>query len=694
MTCEMNPGESCRLLKNMASFHGYSVVRPIACGGDGEVWLVRHGILQTDFAVKVMPKAAFERDAELRNQFSVEARVAGMVRHPSLVSVYDAGLDERTGLYFLVMDYMSRGSVAKRLSVERKFSVRKAASIVRTVAKGLCELKKIGIVHRDVKPQNMLIAANGDVKLADFGISLSLNSRPRAARSDVAIGTPLYMSYEQIADSNSLDCRADVYSLGVSFFEMLTGICPDSELTADQLFRARLNGKRLPDVRTINKSIPGDVANLVYRMTDPDVSRRVGGPEAVVAELDAILGNGAGKSGVRESRWMLPAILAVVVGLFSLLCYMFVKIPSWMAASREPQAKPSLYSGEDDIARIPVNVVTQFVESTREIVKTVVVTASEDSVRSEPVRTDDVVADNAEVRPEPEPVPAAADEAVDEKADEAAEDAGGEIGRTACGIRIECRFDMTNALNRLSQLIFLADAEVRKFIPFASNMRVQNSVNVIRIVKSCSGRDGWKKNGKTLEIALGFIEADEKLDFLVSSFMTSYRDARAQEPFAAEIYRYIQYRVWEGVLTARQKVFQANVPRTKIDGAIEFCKATRRQYGPNDYNGQRRLYGSVRHVVPRDKVLRNREGNVFMILSIAESLNSSAIKRYFMEKRRVLGQGALGSSASASDFIAMLSNAVGCNLFPLLSRNGWNVDRFAAKVKVRRLAEPELFGER
>ena len=219
-------------------------------------------------------------------------------------------------------------------------------------------------------------------------------------------------------------------------------------------------------------------------------------------------------------------------------------------------------------------------------------------------------------------------------------------------------------------------------------------MNVIRIVKSCNGREGWKKNGKTLEIGLDFVEADEKLEFLVASFMTSYRDGRATEPFASEMYRYIQYRVWEGVLTARRKVFQAKVPRTKINGAIEFCKATRRQYGPNDYNGQRRVYGSVRNVVPRDRIPRNREGNVFMILSMAESLNSSAIKRYFMEKKRVLGQGALGGVASASDFTAMLSNAVGYNLFPLLSRNGWNVDKFAAKVKMRRLAEPQIFGDR
>ena len=154
----------CSLLKGMAEFHGYSVVRPVGVGGAGEVWLVRHSMLQTDFAVKIIPKAVLDADAELRDQFSVEAKISGMVRHPSLVSVYDAGLDDSTGLYFLVMDYMPGGTVASRLSRERRFPLRKAASFVRNVAAGLVELKRLGIVHRDIKPLNMLIAADVHIR--------------------------------------------------------------------------------------------------------------------------------------------------------------------------------------------------------------------------------------------------------------------------------------------------------------------------------------------------------------------------------------------------------------------------------------------------------------------------------------------------------------------------------------------------
>lgn len=100
---------SGRLLKGMSKFRGYTVVKPVGIGGEGEVWLVHHDVLHVDFAVKVVPKSVMDADPDLRSQFAVEARISGKVRHPSLVSVYDAGFDEPTGLYYLVMDYMPDG---------------------------------------------------------------------------------------------------------------------------------------------------------------------------------------------------------------------------------------------------------------------------------------------------------------------------------------------------------------------------------------------------------------------------------------------------------------------------------------------------------------------------------------------------------------------------------------------------------
>lgn len=689
----MNGCVSCRLLKSMAVFHGYSVVRPIAKGGEGEVWLVRHALLQTDFAVKVIPKSILDNDAELLSQFSAEARIAGKVRHPSLVSVYDAGLDERTGLYFLVMDFMPGGSVAKRLSVLRKFSVGKAASIVRMIALGLVELKRLGIVHRDVKPQNMLVAANGDVRLADFGISLFVNSSRAAARSDVAIGTPLYMSYEQIADSNSVDSRADVYSLGVSFFEMLAGTCPDSELSTDELLRVRLEGKRLPDIRTLNAAIPEDVACLIYRMTDPDVVHRISGPEAVVAEIDAILDKDKKQPGAPVGKRLGVLTIAAVACSLVLLCVMLAKGPSKGGATRESdlrreEPRPSVGGLEyvpdrqGDELEQRTDVVTQVVESVREVVKLVVVTAAEDSVQTEIAPRRDAVQTAAEeVHPAPKtPVP---------------EVAFSNNVLSVCGMRLEGGPDMTNEIERLSRCIAFADAEVRKFIYFGSAGRVQSSIDEIRIVKSCKGATGWKRNGKSLEVGLDVVSDDERLEDFVSKLMTSHRDRRAIEPFEAEMYKYIRYRVWDGVAVARGRVFSGGVSKSKIKRAIDFCRAVKREHGRNDYNGQLVRYGARNQVVPYAKISRNREGKVFLMLSMAEELDASAILHYFKEKDRAIAQHTLpGGAVSASDFAALMSNAVGYDLFPMLAGEGWSVDKFATNVKVRRLPEATFFGER
>ena len=224
---------------------------------------------------------------------------------------------------------------------------------------------------------------------------------------------------------------------------------------------------------------------------------------------------------------------------------------------------------------------------------------------------------------------------------------------------------------------------------------MQSSIDEIRIVRSCKGANGWKRNGKSLEVGLDVVSNDERLEDFVSKLMTSHRDRRAVEPFEAEMYKYIRYRVWDGVAVARGRVFGGGVASPKIKSAIDFCRTVRRDYGKNDYNGQLVRYGARNQVVPYAKISRNREGKVFSMLSMAEELDSSAILHYFKEKDRAISQQVLpGGIVSASNFVSLMSNAVGYNLFPVLAREGWNVYKFAATVKMRRLPEATFFGER
>ena len=147
------------LLTVGAAFRGYRVLRRIGVGGTGEVYLARHETMGVDHAVKVIDRRQVEGDAEFNVRFLREVRIAARLRHPALVAVHDAGQDEVTGLYFVAMDYLPGGTVADELAKLHRFSIAKALGIARTVAEGLSALEAAGVVHRDVKPSNMLIAA-------------------------------------------------------------------------------------------------------------------------------------------------------------------------------------------------------------------------------------------------------------------------------------------------------------------------------------------------------------------------------------------------------------------------------------------------------------------------------------------------------------------------------------------------------
>ena len=299
-------------------FRSYTVERLLGRGGVGEVWLMRHEILDRYFAVKLIEKRRFDIDEEAKARFLREARLAAKVRHPSLVSVYDAGLDPETKHYFLVMDYLAGGDVASRLAKVGRFTAREAASIVLTVAEALVELKKHGLVHRDVKPSNILYEANGKVRLADPGIVReSAFAGKTITQTGFALGTPAYMSFEQIMDSHQVDIRSDIYSLGVTFFELLTGTCPDGELSATKLLKKRMDGVGIPNAREVNKNVPAELADFIGRMTAMDVAGRVATPEEVVDRMKAFLGvkTGGAASGAKP-RSPAATLLFVLSALF------------------------------------------------------------------------------------------------------------------------------------------------------------------------------------------------------------------------------------------------------------------------------------------------------------------------------------------------------------------------------------------
>ncbi|MEZ5381395.1 MAG: Stk1 family PASTA domain-containing Ser/Thr kinase [Microthrixaceae bacterium] len=201
----------------------YELHRKLARGGMADVWLARDRVLDRPVAVKIMfPE--FATDPLFVERFRREAKSAGNLNHPNIVGVYDWG--EQGGTYFIVMEYIDGPSVAEVLSKEGPLHPRRAAEVAADVAEALGFAHGEGVIHRDIKPGNIMLTKTGRAKVTDFGIArLSTAPNNELTKAGSVMGTATYFSPEQ-AQGHPLDGRSDLYSLGAVLFEMLTGRPP------------------------------------------------------------------------------------------------------------------------------------------------------------------------------------------------------------------------------------------------------------------------------------------------------------------------------------------------------------------------------------------------------------------------------------------------------------------------------------
>ena len=301
-------------------FGDFTVVEELGAGGMGSVYRVRAPGSAVDMVVKVMHPSIGAREFERR--FIREAEIAMRVEHPNLVKVYDVGRDPETGLAFMVMDYESGGSlhdkIAEKLLAGRRFAVREALDVVRKIAGALEAASEAGVVHRDVKPDNILFDAAGEPVLADLGVAkVEGDASTVLTMSNVIVGTPAYMAPEHMLDSHNADCRADIYSLGIVLWEMLAGERPNAEASQSELMAMAVRGERIPDIRTMRPKTPRHVVELLRRMCDPKLERRFSTPIEVVRFLDEWKALEARRFR-RFLFWTLSAAAVVIVAVVAL----------------------------------------------------------------------------------------------------------------------------------------------------------------------------------------------------------------------------------------------------------------------------------------------------------------------------------------------------------------------------------------
>ena len=284
--------EPAALLVPGGKFGDFTVVEELGAGGMGSVYRVRNPVTGGDFAVKLMHPEI--ETPEFKRRFIREAEIAMKIVHPNLVRVYEVGRDPETGLAFMVMDYVGGGSLRDRMAAKllagERFTVREALHIVRKVAEALEAAASAGVIHRDVKPDNILFDATGEPRLADLGVAKKEDGNGEVSTlltmRSVIVGTPAYMAPEHMLDSHNADCRADIYSLGIVLWEMLAGERPNSEATQSELMAMAVRRERIPDIRTKRPKTPRHVIELLRRMCDPRPEQRFSTPKEIVRFLD------------------------------------------------------------------------------------------------------------------------------------------------------------------------------------------------------------------------------------------------------------------------------------------------------------------------------------------------------------------------------------------------------------------------
>ena len=256
-------------------FGDCTVKRLLGKGGLGFVYLV-HGPDGERYALKALRTDVTGPPPDYKQRFAQEANLMMTMRHRNLVCVYDAGEDAERGLCYIMMEYMPGGTLKDRIVKQGALPVADAISIATQVADALSMAHAHGVIHREVKPDNILFAADGTPKLSDLGVAKLLRGTGEGTQTmqGVIIGTPAYMAPEQIIDSSHIDERADIYSLGVALYEMLTGKRPNAGSTVMGMLAKAVKGDPLPDVRTMRPEVSASVAYVLSLMCAPKPENR------------------------------------------------------------------------------------------------------------------------------------------------------------------------------------------------------------------------------------------------------------------------------------------------------------------------------------------------------------------------------------------------------------------------------------
>ena len=247
----------------------YKVENVLGHGGMSDVFGAYDTILNQKVAIKIIKEECLNKPESII-RFENEARFSSALNHPNIVKIFN--YSEYKNLPFIVNEYIKGRTLKEYLDVKKSFSVKETCHIMLELCDALMYIHNKGIIHRDIKPQNIFYDSNGEVKLADFGISFLLNSNLNVNENKRVMGTAEYMAPE-IIRGKSPSSQSDVYALGVTFYELITGCVPFDGETPSIIAKMQIN-EDMPSPKKIIPSTPNEVCNVIIKATSKDLETR------------------------------------------------------------------------------------------------------------------------------------------------------------------------------------------------------------------------------------------------------------------------------------------------------------------------------------------------------------------------------------------------------------------------------------
>lgn len=295
----MSPENNLDLVLN----NRYRIIKKLATGGMAYVYLGHDTTLDRTVAIKIL-KQSLSRDKPFRDQFHQEAKAAANLTHPNIVTVHDFGFDGQK--LFIIMEYVAGVDLKTYLFRHPTITLREGLDLVIQACDGIGFAHRTGIIHCDVKPQNMLVSHDKKLKVTDFGIAHAISAVQAIQLQDVVWGSPHYFSPEQ-AGGYPPTPSSDVYSLGIVLFETLTGILPFESDDNSELAQMHQNATA-PRPRSINPAIPAQLDQVVQKLLSKDPSSRYRTAEQLAIILRKIL---ADHPGLDKAHRTIPANLSI-----------------------------------------------------------------------------------------------------------------------------------------------------------------------------------------------------------------------------------------------------------------------------------------------------------------------------------------------------------------------------------------------